>query len=165
MYSFIVCFADNAALFTTVVVANYMRRIFFGLTGSSNSGGAMSLSIQDNAFIWVLPAILAALPFTTGHYGYNDDDIFCWIEGVGEGGNDHMRDAFSLLWQGLVVGIPAAIGICYNFWVYYSILKNVKAWKNVRTLCICGSFEYYCTKSLHPCLFFIFVTDFWVQSS
>jgi len=129
---------NNVALFTTVVVANFMRRIFFGVTGpgsdsahSSGAGSAMVLSRLDNAVIWLLPGALAALPFSTGHYGRNENDIFCWIEGSEEGSNDNLHDTFSHVWQLTVIGIPAASGIIYNFCVYYNILRSVKAWRNM----------------------------------
>ena len=130
-YVLMCTYADNAALFTTVVVASYMRRIFFGLTNQSISG-PMNLSLANYAFIWVLPAILSALPFTTRHYGRNEDDIFCWIKGGRSGDdNDRVHDFFSFFWQAVVVGLPAGIGISYNFWVYFKILQSIRTWSNV----------------------------------
>ena len=120
-------FKDNTSLFTTIVVARFMYRIFFGMMSHSESAGSMKLSARAVVFIWVIPALLAALPFSTGHYGRNDDDMFCWIEGMNDESNDnHQAKVFSLVWQAVVVGIPVISGISYNVWVYYSILKNIQ---------------------------------------
>jgi hypothetical protein len=92
-----------------------MRRIFIGMTSPQEHTGVMKLSIGHYLFIWLLPAVLAVLPLTTGHYGHNENDIFCWVEGMSnEDGVNKMHNLFSFLWQLMTVGLPVTVGISYN---------------------------------------------------
>ena len=125
------------------VVASYMRRIFFGVTGQgdrsgSGSGGGMNIRPASYLFIWGLPAVLAVLPLTTRNYGHTENDVFCWIAHDEE---DAKSVAFSKLWQAVTVGIPATVGVGYNMWVYYRIMRGIHAWSVVSTsagACTCN---------------------------
>ena len=61
--------------------------------------------------------------------------MFCWIADK-DADNESTEDAISMMWQTIVVGIPALSGVLYNFYVYFRIFRKIRALSQVIILSV-----------------------------
>lgn len=114
------------SLFSTVVVADCMRKIFLRYGSQSQEGSIVQVQKEYYIFVFLFPLTFVWLPATTNSFGINDHDIFCWIKI--DSSNDLHND-IGFMWILLTFYVPYLCGICFNTYVYANVFYWVSVWK------------------------------------
>ena len=104
------------SIFTTVIVAFYMKIIF--LPSSTTITDRMKLKKWYYYFVFTLPVPICLLPFTTNSYGKNEGDIYCWLR---TDSNNEEKNTIGFMWQMLSFYVPLIICILYIAFIYTKI--------------------------------------------
>lgn len=113
------------SLFTTVVVADCMRKIFIQRQSQTQD---LNVYVKKEYyfFVFIFPLTFVWLPATTNSFGINDHDIFCWIE---TDTAHKIHNNLGFMWILLTFYFPFFCGIIYNTYVYASVAYWAFIWK------------------------------------
>ena len=108
--------------FTAVVIANRVKKIVFQYEGCMS----MSDSQLKTYFIcvWVLPLILVLLPLTTGSYGKNDKDQYCFLKYDRDG--QHQANVVAKLWILFTFYGPVSLSVGTIVVIYSQCVRQIK---------------------------------------
>lgn len=114
-------------LFTTVIYSITIAKLFASLDSSSHvNKHTIVVKPAHVIFVWILPFFIALLPYTTGSYGRNRSDLYCWIKT--DTGN-HTTNVAGYVWEFLVLYLWVILAIGYNFYVYSTVVRRIHQWK------------------------------------
>lgn len=114
-------------LFTTVIYSVTIARLFATLNSSSNvNKHTIVVKPSHIVFVWILPFGIALLPFTTGSYGRNRSDLYCWIKT--DTHNETTNNA-GYAWEFFTLYLWVIMAISYNFFVYSTVVRRIHQWQ------------------------------------
>lgn len=121
------------SLFSTIVVADCMRKIFLRFSSQSQDSVQVVQVLKEYyLFVFLFPLTFVWLPATTNSFGINDHDLFCWIK---IDSSDEVHNDIGSMWIIVTFYLPYVCGICYNTYVYANVFYWVSVWK-VLSFCI-----------------------------
>jgi hypothetical protein len=113
------------SLFSTIVVADCMRKIFLRYSSQSQDTAVQVLK-EYYFFVFLFPLTFVWLPATTNSFGINDHDLFCWIK---IDSSDEVHNDIGFMWIIVTFYLPYVCGICFNTYVYANVFYWVSVWK------------------------------------
>ena len=125
-----VCVASGyfalVTLFTTVIYSVTIAKLFAYL--NSNHAEKLSITVKPAhfLFVWVLTFLIALLPYTTGSYGRNRSDLYCWIK---TDTHNERTNTAGYLWEIFVLYLWVVCAIGYNAYVYSTVVRRIHLWK------------------------------------
>jgi hypothetical protein len=114
------------SLFSTVVVADCMRKIFLRFSSQSQDTSAVQVIKEYYVFVFLFPLTFVWLPATTNNFGINDHDLFCWIK---IDSPNEVHNDIGFMWIIVTFYFPYVCGICFNTYVYANVFYWVSVWK------------------------------------
>lgn len=117
--------------FTTVVIANRVKKIVF------QHEGCLSLSESQLktycVCVWGIPLLLVLLPLTTGAYGRNDGDLYCFIKYDGDG-----KEKDNVIAKCWVFGFygPVLLSVCTIMIIYWQCIQQINILQVRLDLCV-----------------------------
>jgi hypothetical protein len=95
---------------------------------NSNHVEKLSITVKPIHFffVWILTFFIALLPYTTGSYGRNRSDLYCWIKT--DTHNDDINIA-GYLWEIFVLYFWVVLAIAYNGYIYSTVVRRIHLWK------------------------------------
>lgn len=113
--------------FTTVIIAIRVKKIIF------QDMGCLQLSDQHLryyfAFIWGLPLILVLLPLTTGSYGKNDDDFYCFLKHDRDG--KQLENIIAKIWLVMAFYVPILLSMFTIIVIYSQCIRQLNVIQQV----------------------------------
>ena len=114
-------------LFTTVIYSVTIARLFATLNSSSNvNRHTIVVKPVHVVFVWILPFFLALLPFTTGSYGRNRSDLYCWIKTDTQ---NTATNTAGFMWEFFALYLWVILAMGYNFYVYSTVVRRIHQWE------------------------------------
>jgi hypothetical protein len=110
-------YMNQVAIFTTVVVADCMRRILISIPNHLQEY-TVRIEIWHFILVWIVPMPLSLLPLITHSYGRGFHEESCWIE----------NNYAGFLWMAGIFYLPFFISLLFNGWVYSTIYFQIQNW-------------------------------------
>lgn len=114
-------------LSTTVIYSITIAQLFATLNSSSNvNRHTIVVKPVHVIFVWVIPFFIALLPYTTGSYGRNRSDLYCWLK---TDTANHTTNTAGYAWEFLILYLWVILAISYNFFVYSTVVRRIHMWE------------------------------------
>jgi hypothetical protein len=123
--SFCVQYFSLVVIFTTVVVAQNMHKIF-RVYQTKPLDCRVEVEMYHALFVWGVPIIFAFIPLFADVYGKNNSDLYCWIKTDSE--SEH-KNNLGVICQVICFLVPLFLSVTHNCWVYYSISSKAQELK------------------------------------
>lgn len=113
-------------LCTTVIYSITIAKLFSSLNNNHSEKHAITVKPWHFAFVWVLTFFVALLPYTTGSYGRNRSDLYCWIKTDTQ---NQTTNTAGYVWEIFILYLWVVLAIGYNAYVYSTVVRRIHEWK------------------------------------